>query len=102
MFLLVSRKIVFRADHAGIVLGPGLRMLQVSAVFVRWADIKKIIFYTITARVRRWAASWVSYIGIVPYARAPETAQPAGSIPAEAMRTKRNGQAVIQVLRRPR
>ena len=74
VILLVSRKIVFRADHAGITLGPELPLFHFSTVFFPWADIKKITFYKIT-RASRQMGRWPGiYIGIVPRDRAPADA----------------------------
>jgi hypothetical protein len=68
----VSRKIVFRADHAGITLGPKMPTFRFSSTaFFPWADIEEIIFYKLSRpslTVRRWPGR---YIGIVPRHGAP-------------------------------
>jgi len=74
VILLVTRKIVFRADHAGITLGPELPMFQFSTVFIPWADIKKITLYKITRPSRTMGRQPGTYIGIVPHDRAPADA----------------------------
>lgn len=45
--VLVSRLIAFRADQAGITLGPDLFNLpfRFSAVFISWADVERIVLY---------------------------------------------------------
>ena len=53
VILLASRKIVFRADHAGITLGPELPLFHFSTVFIPWPDIKKITLYKITRASRQ-------------------------------------------------
>jgi hypothetical protein len=71
VILLVTRTIVFRADQAGITLGPELPMLQFFTVFIPWADIKKITLYKITRMSRTMGKQPGTYIGIVPHDRAP-------------------------------
>ncbi len=70
VILLVRRTVVFRADHAGITLGPELPMLQFRTVFP-WADIKKITLYKITRPSQTMGKQPGTYIGIVPHRRAP-------------------------------
>src|ERR1022692_1389237 len=44
----VSRRIAFRADHAGVTLGAdpaSWPVRRVPAVFVPWADVERIIIY---------------------------------------------------------
>lgn len=45
VILLASRPIVFRADRAGITLGPELPTLQFSSSFITWADVDTISLY---------------------------------------------------------
>jgi hypothetical protein len=66
LVLLVSRKTLFRADQAGITLGPELgRSGLSSTVFIPWMDIKNIALYQITRRSARTGPTG-SYIKIVP------------------------------------
>ncbi|HLQ53646.1 MAG TPA: hypothetical protein VK162_05155 [Streptosporangiaceae bacterium] len=63
---LVSRKILFRADPAGITLGTlGQFGFSSSIVFIPWTDIKKIALYKITRWTRRFGRTG-SYMVIVP------------------------------------
>jgi hypothetical protein len=66
VIMLAGRTAVFRADQAGITLGPEVLMLQFSAQFFPWADIKKITFYTITRWSQTTGKQPGTYIGIVP------------------------------------
>jgi hypothetical protein len=62
---LASGKVAFRADRAGITLGPEWPLIKSSTVFFAWAEISRITFYTITrpGLLRRWPGD---YLGIVP------------------------------------
>ncbi len=71
VILLVRRTIVFRADQAGITLGPEVLKFQFSTVFIPWADIRKVILYKITRASRTMGRQRGTYIGIVPHDRAP-------------------------------
>jgi hypothetical protein len=57
---LALRPVAFRADHAGITLGSDRVQLRNPAVFIPWADVEKIIFYSAYTRTDMHA----QYIGI--------------------------------------
>lgn len=63
----LSRKIVFRADHAGITLGPKMPTFHFSSTtLIPWADVRQITLYKLkrpSVTVRRWPGR---YVGIVP------------------------------------
>lgn len=65
LIVLACGKVAFRADRAGITLGPEWPLIKSSTVFFTWADISRITFYTITrpGPLRRWPGD---YLGIVP------------------------------------
>jgi len=66
LILLVSRKTLFRADQAGITLGPELGQSGLSStVFIPWTDIKNIALYQTTRRSARTGPTG-SYIKILP------------------------------------
>lgn len=60
--VVANRTIAFRADHAGITLGADLFNLpfRISAVFISWADIERIVLY----RRLRGRLRGAAYIGI--------------------------------------
>jgi len=66
VIMLARRTAVFRADQAGITLGPEVPMRRFSAQFFPWAEIKKITFYKITRWSRTPGRQPGTYIGIVP------------------------------------
>ncbi len=65
LIVLACGKVAFRADRAGITLGPEWPLIKSSTVFFAWADISRITFYTITrpGLLRRLPGD---YLGIVP------------------------------------
>jgi hypothetical protein len=66
MIPIVSRKILFRADSAGITLGTlGRFGFPSPNVSIPWTDIKKIALYKITRRSRKFGRTG-SHIVIVP------------------------------------
>jgi hypothetical protein len=75
-----SRKVAFRADHAGITLGADLFNLpfRLSAVLVPWADAERIILYPRPGP--RWGDRDVQCIGIQRRQGAPPLSR--GSKPA--------------------
>lgn len=63
---LLSRKVLFRADPTGVMLGSLAWLgLSSSTVFIPWADIEKIALYKITRWTRRSGRTG-SYMVIVP------------------------------------
>jgi hypothetical protein len=71
VIMLARRTAVFRADQAGITLGPEVPMRQFSAQFFPWAEIKKITFCKITRWSRTPGRQPGTYIGIVPHRMPP-------------------------------
>jgi hypothetical protein len=66
VILLASRPIVFRADHAGITLGPELSTLQFSSSgVIGWADIDTVILYKRVGLSNQRGKSPGTYIEIV-------------------------------------
>ncbi len=65
VILLASRAIVFRADHAGITLGPELPTLQFSSSFIPWADIDTVSLYRRVGLSNQRGKSPGTYIEIV-------------------------------------
>ena len=68
LVVLACGKVAFRADRAGITLGPEWPWIKSSTVFFAWADISRITFYTITrpGLLRRLPGLPGDYLGIVP------------------------------------
>jgi hypothetical protein len=69
VILLARRAIVFRADQAGITLGPEVPTRQFFSEFIPWPDINKITLYQITRPSRTVGRQPGTYIGIVPHHR---------------------------------
>jgi hypothetical protein len=72
MIVLARRKIAFRADHAGITLGPTMFPFPslTSDVFISWANIKEIRLYKVRLASRSLAAG--NYLAIVPPGGTPD------------------------------
>jgi hypothetical protein len=71
VIMLACRTAVFRADQAGITLGPEVPMRQFSAQFFPWAEIKEITLYTITRWSQTPGKQPGTLIGIVPRSTPP-------------------------------
>jgi hypothetical protein len=71
VILLASRPIVFRADDAGITLGPELPTLQFSSLFIPWADIDTVSLYKRVGLSNQRGKSPGTYIEIVLDDREP-------------------------------
>jgi hypothetical protein len=65
VILLALRPIVFRADHAGITLGPELPTLQISSSFIPWADVDTVSLYRRVGLSNQRGKSPGTYIEIV-------------------------------------
>jgi hypothetical protein len=73
--VLARRKIAFRADRAGVTLGPAMfpsPSLSLADEFIPWADIKEISLYKVRFPSRYPPAG--KYIAIRPSSRAPGAA----------------------------
>ncbi len=72
VILLASRPVVFRADQAGITLGPELPTLQFSSPgVIGWANIETVILYKRVGLSNQRGKSPGTYIEIVLDKREP-------------------------------
>jgi len=75
LIVLARRKIAFRADRAGVTLGPAMfpfPSLTLADEFIPWADIKEISLYRVRFPSRYPPAG--QYIAVWSRARAPAAA----------------------------